>query len=515
MPNINYVNRTFPQLRSDLIALAKNYFPDTYNDFSPTSPGMMFIEMAAYVGDILSFYQDTQIQESYTQYAQNPENVYSLAYMFGYRPRISVPARVDITFSANTTPTGTTLMITPQSFISDTGVEFALLETTTIRNTADAQNIYSGSGTAISATTRSETLTPVFNGTTPYETRQIRASNIIGIKSLTGPNNETWTEVPYLGYPSENTTKFVTRFDSFGNLNLYFGAGTTENNRTLTDEIGESVLIDPSSYLATNGYGEIPNGSFIVTYWVGGGVNSNVPANSITGSLNVGDVTVNYSNPAPASGGRSADTLEELRQNTLATFGAQGRAVTLRDYEQKALEQTGVKKAYAKRVTTSDIELYVLGENSDGLSIVTDKNSIAQELSKYTLLGIKTTIKDAFVVNIRVDYEIVLIPEADSKQTLLRCNAVLADALSIENMHINKNLNLSKTYSLLDRVEGVQTVRSIELENLVGISGDNTYSNYRYDIKGATRANVVYPSFDPCIFEIKNPDTDIRGRVVI
>ena len=51
--DIKYVNREFSDFRTQLIEYAKNYFPDTYNDFSPTSPGMMFMEMAAYVGDIL------------------------------------------------------------------------------------------------------------------------------------------------------------------------------------------------------------------------------------------------------------------------------------------------------------------------------------------------------------------------------------------------------------------------------------------------------------------------------
>ena len=94
--DIKYVNRDFGDFRSQLIEYAKNYFPDSYNDFSPTSPGMMFIEMAAYVGDVLSFYQDTQLQETYIQHAKNPANLYNLAYMMGYRPKITTPSEVDI-----------------------------------------------------------------------------------------------------------------------------------------------------------------------------------------------------------------------------------------------------------------------------------------------------------------------------------------------------------------------------------------------------------------------------------
>ena len=86
--DIKYVAREFSDYKQELVEFAKNYFPDSYNDFSPTSPGMMFIEMAAYVGDILSFYQDTQLQETFLQYAKEPGNLYSMAYMMGYRPKV-------------------------------------------------------------------------------------------------------------------------------------------------------------------------------------------------------------------------------------------------------------------------------------------------------------------------------------------------------------------------------------------------------------------------------------------
>jgi len=95
--DIKYINRDFGDLKEQLVEFAKNYFPDAYNDFSPTSPGMMFIEMAAYVGDILSFYQDSQIQETFLQHAKNPGNLYSLAYMMGYRPRVTSVSEVELT----------------------------------------------------------------------------------------------------------------------------------------------------------------------------------------------------------------------------------------------------------------------------------------------------------------------------------------------------------------------------------------------------------------------------------
>ena len=94
--NIQYINRDFTELRASLIDYAKTYFPTTYNDFSPTSPGMMFMEMAAYVGDVLSFYLDNQVQETFLQYAKQTNNLFELAYMFGYKPKVTGAAIVDM-----------------------------------------------------------------------------------------------------------------------------------------------------------------------------------------------------------------------------------------------------------------------------------------------------------------------------------------------------------------------------------------------------------------------------------
>ena len=95
--DIKYVNREFGDFKEQLVEFAKSYFPDSYNDFNETAPGMMFIEMASYVGDVLSFYQDTQLQETFLQHAQNPANLYSLAYMMGYNPRVTSAATADVT----------------------------------------------------------------------------------------------------------------------------------------------------------------------------------------------------------------------------------------------------------------------------------------------------------------------------------------------------------------------------------------------------------------------------------
>ena len=95
--NINYVGKDFATLKQNLIDYTKTYFPNTYSDFNEASPGMVFIEQAAAIGDVLSFYQDTQLKESMLVHASERKNVVALAQAMGYKPKISTPAVTTLT----------------------------------------------------------------------------------------------------------------------------------------------------------------------------------------------------------------------------------------------------------------------------------------------------------------------------------------------------------------------------------------------------------------------------------
>ena len=105
--DIKYSNKDFGGIKSELMDYAKNYFPTAYNDFSSASPGMMFMEMTAYVGDILSYYTDYSMKENMIQHAQERKNLYSLAQSFGYKPKVSVASVVTIQAYIEVPSTGT------------------------------------------------------------------------------------------------------------------------------------------------------------------------------------------------------------------------------------------------------------------------------------------------------------------------------------------------------------------------------------------------------------------------
>jgi len=92
--DIKYLGRDFNTLKEGLVEFAKVYYPNTYNDFNEASPGMMFVEMAAYVGDVLNYYIDSQFKESLLMHATERRSLLSMAAALGYKPKISVPATV-------------------------------------------------------------------------------------------------------------------------------------------------------------------------------------------------------------------------------------------------------------------------------------------------------------------------------------------------------------------------------------------------------------------------------------
>ena len=408
-----------------------------------------------------------------------------------------------------------------------------------------------------------------------FKTITLEDDNIIGILDINDGVND-WYEVPYLAQDTifeESTNsgadsklapylltlkkvprRFVTRFNSTGNLQIQFGAGASgQSDLSITPDptnVGSGTgngisrideAYDPSNFMFTGTYGLAPsNATLTIRYLAGGGVEANVPASTITTVINQGTATgtdtsrastIAYNNPRAASGGKDGDTTEEIRQNSLKAYSEQLRAVTKEDYIVRALSLPARFGSVAKvhvlqdqltstRSSTDNIidsnplslSMYVLAYNNDStLTTVsaTMRENLKQYLSQYRMITDAINIKDAFIVNIGVKYDIVLRPGAIGREVLLRCTQVLQEYFDIRKWSINQPINIGNIFTTLDRVKGVQTVQNIEIVNKVG----GNYSEYAYDIKGATKNNIVYPSYDPCIFEVKVPNSDITGRI--
>ena len=364
-------------------------------------------------------------------------------------------------------------------------------------------------------------------------------------------------QVPYLLKLQKVPRRFVGRFLTDNSLQLQFGAGVSNAADEFITPNPENVGIglpygvdrmttayDPSNFMYTKTYGIAPsNTTLTVRYLTGGGVESNVPANDLNKILgnvrflntNLNSVTANtiynslaVTNPLAADGGGDGDSIEEIRQNSSANFATQLRNVTQNDYLVRALSMPAkygvVSKAYIEPTKAQSIsagesqsvlDLYVLSYNVNNQLTTASpalKQNITTYLSQYRMVNDSVNIKDGFIINIGVNFDIIVLPNYNSNQILSNCILALQDYFAIDKWQINQPIILRDIYILLDKIEGVQTVKTVTISNLVG---ENLgYSPYAYDIKGATQANVIYPSLDPSIFEVKYPNQDIQGRVV-
>jgi hypothetical protein len=599
--NISYLNKDFSNFKANLINYAKTYFPNSYNDFSDANPGAMFIEMASYVGDVMSFYIDNQIQENFLLHAKEKENLYAMAYTLGYRPRASYAsiANADIfqllpTIIVNSVavpdlrytlviPTNTSLTsaTTRTNFITTQDVDFSDTGSATITLYNNSYFLIKKSVPAISA----EEKTTTFTFTTPqkFSTVIINDTNILQITDITDSDGNKWYEVPYLAQssiydkianPNYGTDqvpyllklkrvprRFTSRLLSSTSLQLEFGAGVsnksdetiipTPDNIRLGLVPGTSTLLDnynQASVFYTQEYGLAPsNTTLTVKYLVGGGITANVPANDLTiiNSTNayfksgISDSltptifnSIISNNPAPSAGGKGGDEVEEIRNNALYSHASQLRAVTKNDYLTRTLSLPSNYGNIAKAYITQDVnntlqqtqnssplalDLYILAYNSNK-QLVTPSNTLKQNLitylNDYRMITDAINIRNAFYVNIGVNFDIIVTSGYGNQAVLRDCINALKNYFNIEKWQINQPIILSELTSLLLQVKGVQSVPNISIINKQDATG-NTYSQYGYDIEGATRNGNVYPSIDPSIFEIRYPNTDIQGRVVV
>ena len=607
--NINYLNKDFTEYRAQLINYAQSYFPTTYTDFSETSPGMMFIEQAAYVGDVLSFYLDNQIQENYVQYARQDNNLYQMAYMFGYKPTVTTLATTEVDFyqlvpsklsgseyipdydyalyvNANTTTS--TRTGTPTTFTIEDPIDFSVSSSDNPTTVSIAQ-ITSGNPSQFLLKKTAKAFSGTINTTTdvvgsPQEflTVNIDAANIAGIIDVFDSDGNEYYEVDYLGqdlifdsikntnindpdnYSAGNDTpyilktkqvqnRFTSRFIDRGTLQLQFGSGnpndTTEEIIPNSFNVGlglpfqQSKLTaaySPTNFVFTNTYGVAPsNTTLTIRYYTGGGTSANILANTLTnpntstiqflnGGLNQTLASTVFSsiatnNPIAASGGSDGDTIQEIRQNILANYGSQQRNVTADDYLVRTLSMPSkfgtiskalTQKPDAKSANTT-LDIFVLSQDINGnLATASSplKENVKTYLNQYRMIGDTISIKDAFIINIGINFEIITLPNYNNNKVLENCILELQRYFNINRWQINQPILINPLFVLLDEVEGVQTVKKVEFSNLVGIS--KGYSQYAYDITGATQNGTIFPSLDPSIFEVKYPNTDIKGQVV-
>lgn len=630
---VKYLNKNFRDFKADLITFTKQYYPSTWTDFNESNPGMIMLELAAYVGDVLSFYIDNQFKENLLAYAEEEKNIINIAQAFGYKPKTIIPAVTEVLISQIVPAKGPDdgfvpdstymLRIDRNSTFSTTGENIVSFRSLEFVDFADSTNRsiqpYQISDDTLQITTYLITKTVKvmagqlrtqsfsFGDPSKFSTIVLGDNNVNSVSKVLDSEGNLWYEVEYLAQDtiiddkevvytnseSESTNpsytikfrtvprRFVTRLNNEKQLQILFGSGqgnVSEDivsldarqvaNEDYTTNLA-SVSLDNTDFLNTDSFGLSPaNTTLTVEYSVGGGIETNVASGTITevGVLNIvndttefnsdelalfNDIksTVSVFNAMPATGGLDGETVEEIRQRALSFLNAQNRVVTREDYESRVLAMPAKFGAVAKVFAVSDnqqnkiqalppninlqdqdvdtnrvyvednpkpnaINLYMLGYNQSGklttLNSLVKKN-VQSYLSKYRMLTDQVNILDSFIVNIGVSFDITVYKGYNLQDVLAICLDEIRAYFNVRKWQINQPVKLSDLRVLVVAQEGVQSVNNLEITNKYFFKDGRDYQNYRYDIAEAIVDDVLYPSLDPCIFEIRYPETDIVG----
>ena len=640
---VRYLNKDFTSFKANLIEFAKVYFPNTYNDFNESSPGMMFIEMASYVGDVLSYYIDNQFKESLLAFAEEKRTVYNMAQSFGYTPKLATPSFGEIEVfqlvPAASTGTGGSYESYPDLTYSmkiDSGMQLKSANGITFRTVNDVNFKFSSSYDPMDISVyESNDNIPVsyllkkkvkiesgeiaeerytFSAAEKYVRIALNNNNVTEIISVTDDDGNNWYEVPFLAQDTVYTDvengntegnenyqykdqapyllkllktarRFTTYVRTDNRTELRFGAGISDSpDEELVpnpDSVGSSLpgspthlgtAFDPSNFLNTRTYGQSPsNTTLVITYRYGGGVNHNVRANTLrsitdlnvtldTTGLTTSLVTqvrdsLAINNPNPTSGGKGAESVGEVKQNTLAYFQAQTRAVTKADYITRVYalppKYGNIAKAYIVQDSQIDpsagtienegqppkrienplaLNLYVLGYDA-GKQLTTVnqavKENIQTYLTQFRMITDAVNIKDAYIINVGVKFNILTKTGYNGEQVILQAVQRVKEFFELDKWQIGQPIVLSDLAYQISLIDGVSAVvPPDDVDDDVSAQDrppvqivnkyDSTagYSGNLYDIRSATKEGVVYPSMDPSCFELKFPNLDIEGRVV-
>jgi hypothetical protein len=640
---VSYLGRDFTDIRNNLIEFAKNYFPNQYNDFNEASPGMMFVEMASYVGDVLNYYVDNQFRETLLQFAEERKNVLAIAQSYGYKPKLATPATVELTVSvevpAKSDGVGgfiadldyAGVLSADSQAVAGNGTEFTLMDDVNFKASSSLDRMKvelldPGTGTAPTLFRLTKKVlaksgvreSEEFSFANAKEFDKIVLSNekVTEIVSVTDSSGNKYYEVPFLAqdtvFETEQNTalndpdlgefeldtpyllkliKSSRRFTSYvrddNKMELRFGSGISDNADEEIipnpDNVGSALgmgvsrldeSFDPSNFLKTQTFGLAPsNTTLTVTYNYGGSVEDNVASNSITSfsrttytisttgldstKKTTSEASLKITNEGPASGGSSSETLTQIKENAAAYFNAQNRAVTKADYITRAYslpqKYGNIAKAYivqdeqleldgqlqvidgqivdtrtaTKQPNPLALNMYLLGYNADKKLVALNravKQNLKIYLSQYRLLTDAINIKDGYVINIGVKFNIIVKRGYNKNDVLFKSIQVVKDFFAPDKWQMNQPIVLSDLAYQISLVDGVVSLVPPEVNNpnrdLILIENKNSavngsdYSGNIYDIRTASQEGVIYPSLDPSIFELKRPNSDIEGKVL-
>jgi hypothetical protein len=314
---VDYTDKDFDALRARLVSLVRSTFPE-WTDFGVAGFGNLLLELYAFVGDVLLYYQDNQARESRISTATQRKNLLALVKLLGYRPSGARAASADVVLSLREPPQAP-VRIPAGTRIRTEAVQdprvFQLLHDVVVPAGATPP---SAAGVAEHSETHDEVF--VASGL-PDQEIALAATPYLDGSLVVLAGNGLYDEVASLLSSTANDRHVTVRVDQNDRAFVRFGSGRN---------------------------GALPTGTILVRYKTGGGAAGNVEAGAlrrIEGRFtdDAGrSVEVSVTNPAPAAGGADRESMAQIRALAPLSIRAPNRSIAREDFEIHARQLRGL-----------------------------------------------------------------------------------------------------------------------------------------------------------------------------
>jgi hypothetical protein len=464
-PTIDYTDKDFRSLRQAMLDLAAYRLPE-WTDRSPGDIGVLLVDLFAYTGDIISYYQDRIAGESFLDTAVERRSVLNLLRMIGYELAPPVPAAAELTLTFKPPAAGAPTVVTIPR-----GAQFATKPPPAgdAANPAPAQ-IFEYLGPDLDVDLAGPRVVARPDGKLTFSGLIVRQSRSIPPEVLGSSTGEPNQRFRLAAAPLIRDSIVVDVDEGAGPVrwthreNLLFsrdpdGRVTLSNPDSRDyhveyDEDGASFIV-----FGDGVYGRRPppgRNNIRATYAIGGGAAGNVAGGAIvepkTRIVGLDGVT----NPKPAAGGTEAEPTERAVRFGPLAFRSGDRAVTLSDYVALAFQAGGVSKVRARTTGWNRVELYVAPE---GEACVPAPDDLKQRLVAYfedrRMVGTSVRIEDPVCVPIDIAVEVVPEHHYDPESVRQRAERAVAGLVAFRNVDFGRPMYLSKVYEAVEAIDGV------------------------------------------------------------
>ena len=382
-----------------------------------------------------------------------------------------------------------------------------------------------------------------------------------------GSNDISPIPIPYTAEYIRTNKKFITKYDEDSNSYKFcFGNGlfrfsNSGSNVDPVEQAGVTIngtnLADiPGAIGSTTGnnlnLGETPTNTVLTfTYRAGGGLETNVQTNEITEVQNSpAGVTITVTNDEPSIGGTDGQTVDEIKTNASAFFASQLRCVTKEDYTARILsipQKFGsIAKCYVERLDPEQsggtLLVSTLSYNQNKQLVQTPQlalQNVARYLNQFRMINdivdfgftANSNLFSGYIINFGVRFLVNYDRRFNPTEVKINVIDAIKDFFKIEKMQFRQSVNMNDLQYNILALDGVVGIRELKLfqdgnsdyaagRQLYYYKGDGevigTDSNYgfHYNFDDALQDGIYRPSVSPSVFELKNPNQDIYGKVI-